>query len=950
MLPAQQRAVPRATQILTAGVSGFLWAQEGDDRLLWTDYATGTADALDRRLPAKVSYDVDSGYFRNAASFETGWYGRGSDTVALYEGGDSPHVTLLDKTRAVAEVAVPAGHSYQGTFGDTVLTRTGENDQPQGFHLWRGGAETAVTGLPGGATNISVEDGDARSVILRYKLSPDESGWGRWSIVDLTDGVADPLPDRMDSDDEGYEISGFRLGTDSVLRKRDGRGKQDVLDRNNLTGDFRTVETGPFTYDATYGIVGATLLAVERVWPGNNRYRGQPLWAVPTDLDDPDMTEVMNPAANQVVQAPDGSVLVAGAERYVEHGDLDWGIYRISQGPDGKPQRDRVTAVAPVPAQVHGLALGSGILSTADNSTIYEPSTILGTYRSTWLTTPAPGAAPTVDRSSRDGFVSGRDGNCYNDTADGLRCIAMFADGTGYHGRQKATESGLTMLYANGASAWGPSVDTDEGTPQLVDLSGRYAVVNGFSYGNQNIVEFKPGAAGAVLDHRTPVGAAVWGSTLWSAAQSGGVVTGAQLPGKTAVGSFTTRNGCTPSSLQAVGRWVYWVCKDYWGDVHGAGIYDRTANRTVTAPAGDVLLGDGYLVEHVEAGGLRLIDLHGGLPAGGNHADLPTRTLVSAGELGRSGGSRTSWTVDRFGGGVAYADDEQRVHLVPTGIPAAALTVIDSTVQAGGADWSGSWWLSKPAAAWQLNFRDLGGAVIRTVSGSSARGLLKAGWDGKDSTGKAVADAGFTWSLTAQPADGQGAALTVEGAVSAPATLKSTRKPSITGASAVGSTVKADAGAWTPAATSYAYRWAANGVTIKGATSASYAIPPAMLGKRLTVTVTAKRTGHPSGAATSSASAVIAKGKASTATKKPTVTGKAKVGKTVRASVGTWSPKVTSYRFEWRLNGKVIKGRTGATLKLTSSMRKKKITVTVYARRTGYQDGKATSKAVTVRS
>nr|BFE67216.1 hypothetical protein GCM10020092_005170 [Actinoplanes digitatis] len=143
---------------------------------------------------------------------------------------------------------------------------------------------------------------------------------------------------------------------------------------------------------------------------------------------------------------------------------------------------------------------------------------------------------------------------------------------------------------------------------------------------------------------------------------------------------------------------------------------------------------------------------------------------------------------------MAYADDEQRVHLVPTGIPAAALTVIDSTVQADGADWSGSWWLSKPAAAWQLNFRDLGGAVIRTVSGSSARGLLKADWDGKDSTGKAVADAGFTWSLTAQPADGQGAALTVEGAVSAPATLKSTRKPSITGASAVGSTVKADAG------------------------------------------------------------------------------------------------------------------------------------------------------------
>jgi len=950
VLPAQKRAVPRATQILNAGVSGLLWAQEGDDRLLWTDYATGTATALDQRLPAKVTYNVDTGYFRSAASFEIGWYGRASDTVAFYEGGDSPRVTLLDKTRKVAEVAVPAGHSYRGTFGATVLTRTGGEGEPQSFHLWRDGADTAVTGLPDGAMDISVEDGDARSVILRYELSPDEPGWGRWSIVDLADGVAGPLPDRTDANDQGYDVTGFRLGVDSVLRKRVGRYKLDVLDRDDLDGAFRTVDTGPFSYDATYGIVGSTLLSVQRVAPGDNLYRGQPLWAVPTDTDDPDMTKVMDPAANQILQAPDGSVLVAGAERYVGQGDLDWGIYRISQDPDGKLERHRVSEVAPVPAQIHGLALGSGILSTADNSTIYQPSTILGTYRSTWLTTPTSGAAPTITRSSRDGFVSGRDGNCANDTTDGLRCIAMLADGTGYHGRQPATESGLTMLYANGASDWGPTVDTGEDSPELVDLSGPYAVVNGVSYGSQNIVEFKPGAAGVVLERRTPVGAAVWGSTLWSAGQSGGVVTATRLPGKTAVESFTTSNGCTPSSLQAVGRWVYWVCTDNWGTVHGSGIYDRTAKRTVSAPVGDVLLGDGYLVERTTAGALRLIDLHDGLPAGGDHADLPTRTLVDAGELGRFGGSRTSWTVDRFGGGVAYADDEQRVHIVPVAIPAAALSVIHSTVSPSAANWSGTWWLSKPAASWQLVLRNQAGAVIRTVAGTSAQGILKATWDGKDSTGKTVADGTFTWALTAQPADGQGAALTVTSpAPPAPVTLKSTKKPSIAGTFAVGSTVKATVGTWTPAATSYTYRWAAGGATIKGATGASYTIAPAMLGKRLTITVTAKRTGHPSGTASSSSSPVIAKGKASKATKKPAVTGKAKVGKTVRASVGTWSPKATSYRYEWRLNGKVIKGKTGATLKLTSSMRNKKITVTVIARRTGYQDGKATSKAVTVR-
>jgi hypothetical protein len=45
----------------------------------------------------------------------------------------------------------------------------------------------------------------------------------------------------------------------------------------------------------------------------------------------------------------------------------------------------------------------------------------------------------------------------------------------------------------------------------------------------------------------------------------------------------------------------------------------------------------------------------------------------------------------------------------------------------------------------------------------------------------------------------------------------------------------------------------------------------------------------------------------------------------------------------------LIRGATGSSLKLTSSMRNKKLTVTVIARRTGHADGKAASKAVTVR-
>lgn len=767
VLPAAPRAVPRATQILNAGTSGFLWAQEGDDRLLWTDYATGTTTALEQRLDVPVQYDIDDGYFQEAASFQPGYYGDGSDTVALYSEEDA-QVTLLKgagDSGGSTVVPVPEGHTYQGTFGGTVLTSTsGVSGNPDAYQLWRvqdgsGVGQMPVTGLPDGASNVVVEDGDARSVILRYRTGDSEEGWGRWGIVDLATGAFSALPDAEDA----WDVTGFRLGADSVLRLRSGRGKADLYDRADLSAAPRTVDTGALTYDASYGIIGDQLLGLERVAPGDNMYRGQPLWALTSDGTDTDLTKVMDPAAHGIVQAPDGSVLVAGAEKYVERGDLDWGVYRISRAADGSVTRSRLTAVQPMPAQINGLSLGSGILTTADNSTLYEPGTIIGAYRSTWLTT---SGTPSVVRTTVDGLVGGQDGDC---TAGSTRCIPMFADGTGHHGRRDATESGLTMLRANGATTWGPTLDTGDDSPQLKDLSGRYAVVDGASSGDQYIGEFSGGAAGKVLQKRDRVAAAVWGDTLWSGAATGGKVTATRLPSGTAVESFTTRNGCTPSRLQAVGRWVYWACVDSSGTVEGSGVYDRTTRRTATAPAGRVLLGDGYLVERVggtqSGSGLKLIDLHNGLPSSGDHTELPSRKLADWTDLGRDNlGVGTTWTVDRFGGGVAYADREQRVHLVPTGVPASALSAIDSTVTPGAASWSGTWWLSKPAASWKVVVRHkASGTTVRTVSGSAARGLLTAAWDGKDSAGRLVTNGTYTWTLTASPADGQGAALSLSG-------------------------------------------------------------------------------------------------------------------------------------------------------------------------------------------
>ncbi|MFJ4523752.1 ATP/GTP-binding protein [Streptomyces sp. NPDC088810] len=561
VLPAAARAVPRFTCILNAGTSGFLWVQEGDDRYLWTDYATGTTTALEQRLPVPLQYDIDNGTYLGDVSFAPGHYGDGSDTVALYSEEDA-QVTLVrgaGTSGGTTVVPVPEGHTYEGTFGDTVLTGT---SNPGAFQLVRADdgevRGTPVTGLPGGAHDIRVEDGDARSVILRYQT---EDG-SHWSIVDLATGAAEALPDRP-SPQEGWEVTGFRLSPGSVLRLRTGRGKADLFDRADPAAAPRTLETSALSYQAAYGVVGSALLGVEPMSPGDDKYRGQPLFALGSDGSDTALTKVMDPAARQLVQAPDGSVLVAGAAQYVDRGDLDWGVYRVAQGADGSVTRSRLTAVQPMPAQVHGLSLGSGILTTADDSTLYEPHTVIGAYRSTWLTT---SGTPSPSRTTVDGLVSGWDGPCDETTP---RCIRMFADGTGHHGRRDPTESGLTMLRSNGAADWGPTLDTGDDSPQLADLSGRYAVVDGASSGKQYIGEFATAGSGKVLLKRDRAAAAVWGSTLWSGAASGGKVTATRLPAGTAVESFTTRNGCTPSDLQAVDRFVYW-CAGTPGATHTA--------------------------------------------------------------------------------------------------------------------------------------------------------------------------------------------------------------------------------------------------------------------------------------------------------------------------------------------------------------------------------------------
>lgn len=101
--------------------------------------------------------------------------------------------------------------------------------------------------------------------------------------------------------------------------------------------------------------------------------------------------------------------------------------------------------------------------------------------------------------------------------------------------------------------------------------------------------------------------------------------------------------------------------------------------------------------------------------------------------------------------------------------------------------------------------------------------------------------------------------------------------PSISGTVVVGQTLTASPGTWVPAGASFTYQWASNGAAIAGATGSTFVVTQGQVGRRITVTVTASKTGYAPASATSAATVNV---KA-----KPTVAARARVGATGRTTL-----------------------------------------------------------------
>lgn len=180
-----------------------------------------------------------------------------------------------------------------------------------------------------------------------------------------------------------------------------------------------------------------------------------------------------------------------------------------------------------------------------------------------------------------------------------------------------------------------------------------------------------------------------------------------------------------------------------------------------------------------------------------------------------------------------------------------------------------------------------------------------------------------------------------------PATLENVTTPKIAGQAKVGATLTVDAGEWAPAPDETEIQWFAGEKPIAGADGSTYRPVPGDLGKQLHVEVTASADGYGDGHAVSESTAPVAAGTLRL-TRSPKVTGTAKVGKTVRLSVGTVSPKAASTRVQWLVNGKPVAKATGTSLKLTKKMAGKSVSAKVTYVAKGYATKTATAKAVKV--
>lgn len=170
----------------------------------------------------------------------------------------------------------------------------------------------------------------------------------------------------------------------------------------------------------------------------------------------------------------------------------------------------------------------------------------------------------------------------------------------------------------------------------------------------------------------------------------------------------------------------------------------------------------------------------------------------------------------------------------------------------------------------------------------------------------------------------------------------STTAPTVSGTAKIGSILSANPGTWSPQPTSFSYQWQRNGTAIAGATQVNYKVTTADAGFRLSVVTTAHTLGYFADSRDSASTAVIPYLKMTGTA--PKIVGTAKVKRTLKVTLGTWTPRGATFTYQWYRNGKAIKGATKSSYKLTKTDKGRYIQIRAYGRAVGYTPLGLTSK------
>lgn len=710
VVPETLRPEPRAAALAYpgrpgpgdgAGALGVFHSEEGLTGRQWTRYADGRSFPVAAPGPGVTAEPT------------------GSDVLAYVGDG---RVELRDAaTGTTRVVTLPEGARYAGTYGSTVVAHVTPSDGARSVpHLLTPQADgttrdATLTGLPEGATTGEAVTADSGSIVFAGRLD----GTRRMFVVDAEtgrfEGGTAPL-----ADDYQYAM----LSPRHLVAYGLNNATLTVSPRADLSAKPATVTLsapGPSKPTHELALVGDWLVR-QVVHQGQRRLQGVPLDGGPTEFL-PDRSLLGALAA-----APGGTAVTIGGTS-----PADWGIRRIAPDATGRPVVTRFKRLPPVAAKIAGLALSDGLLAVNDDS---APSGQRFDYVRTLATAGTPLAGPREALWSTDLLT-----NC---AAADHECRSLRGAGGGGFVREDPFGDGTGRLWSGRGKYHGTLTTPEYGA--VTSAAGRYALHTGAKSGAQTVYDTYRGVP--VLQ-RPGTAASLWDTKLWAPGTGTGSVTALDLATKRVTETVATGSGCVPAELQTVGRWIYWNC----ADGGPAGVYDRTAKKSVPVPSGEALLGDGFVVTHDKGAGKLVLT---GVATG----SAGSRTI---GDLPDTGAPQRNvrWSVDRFGGHVAYADGDERVHVVPSGVPAQPLALTEESpavsanfvVPVDGV-------LSKPAARWTLSFKDaITGRTVRTLTGGDTRGRLAPMWDAKDAKGNPVVHGAYDWSLTAFPADGRGAPL-----------------------------------------------------------------------------------------------------------------------------------------------------------------------------------------------